>query len=262
MNAVARPTGVAGDRPRRRACSARSSTRARPVTFSELAGLERPRQEHDLAHLAGSRAQRSRPARGERRLPARRRLRPLRASGEHRERSRRRRPAVSRAARRADPRDDQPRRRCTARWSSRSPRSTAITCSAGRTGSGAPSRLHCTALGKVLLAYGAARAARRAPRAHDPEDDHASVADLEAELAEVRRRGYAVADEELEAGLVAVAAPVRRDGRAAIAAISVSGPSTAPRPARAHRSRGRSASPKRTPCRWLLGYRPQREGAA
>ena len=51
-------------------------------------------------------------------------------------------------------------------------------------------------------------------------------ADLDADLADVRRRGYAVAQEELEAGLVAVSAPVRRNDGVVVAAISVSGPLT------------------------------------
>ena len=47
---------------------------------------------------------------------------------------------------------------------------------------------------------------------------------LEAELAGVRRLGYAVNAEELEPGLVSVAAPIyRADGHVA-AALSVSGP--------------------------------------
>jgi DNA-binding IclR family transcriptional regulator len=47
---------------------------------------------------------------------------------------------------------------------------------------------------------------------------------LEAELAGVRRQGYAVNAEELEPGLVSVAAPIyRADGHVA-AAVSVSGP--------------------------------------
>ena len=44
-------------------------------------------------------------------------------------------------------------------------------------------------------------------------------------LAEVRRRGYATAVEELEEGLTAVAAPVRNAEGMAIASISASGPS-------------------------------------
>ena len=71
--------------------------------------------------------------------------------------------------------------------------------------------LHCSALGKVLLAYDAAelppgRLARRTARTLTSRE---AVA---ADLAQVRRRGYAVTYEELEPGLVAVAAPVYRDG--------------------------------------------------
>ncbi len=47
---------------------------------------------------------------------------------------------------------------------------------------------------------------------------------LRAELARVRERGYSVADETLEVGLVAIAAPIfDHDGRA-IAALSIAGP--------------------------------------
>jgi IclR family transcriptional regulator, acetate operon repressor len=90
---------------------------------------------------------------------------------------------------------------------------------------GRPVPLHCAALGKVLLAYGAAqlppgRLERRTPRTIT------SRADLDADLAGVRRRGYAITDEELEPGLVAVAAPVHRDGGTVVAALSVSAPAT------------------------------------
>ena len=85
--------------------------------------------------------------------------------------------------------------------------------------------LHCAAQGKVLLAYGAAelpagRLARRTGNTITSRDA------LRADLAEVRRRGYAVTNEELEPGLVAVAAPVYRDGSTVVAALSVSAPAT------------------------------------
>jgi IclR family transcriptional regulator, acetate operon repressor len=83
--------------------------------------------------------------------------------------------------------------------------------------------LHCSALGKVLLAYGAANMPAEPFEARTARTITTRAA-LTTELAEVRRRGYAVTDEELEPGLVAVAAPVFADGAAAIAAISVSAP--------------------------------------
>ncbi len=85
--------------------------------------------------------------------------------------------------------------------------------------------LHCAALGKVLLAYGAGelpsgRLEHRAARTIT------SRAALQADLAVVRRRGYAVTDEELEPGLIAVAAPVHSSAGAVVAALSVSGPAS------------------------------------
>jgi DNA-binding IclR family transcriptional regulator len=85
--------------------------------------------------------------------------------------------------------------------------------------------LHCAALGKVLLSYGTAelppgRLAQVAPKTIT------SRAALQADLATVRRRGYAVTNEELEPGLIAVAAPVFRDGAVLVAAMSVSGPAS------------------------------------
>jgi DNA-binding IclR family transcriptional regulator len=80
---------------------------------------------------------------------------------------------------------------------------------------------HCAANGKVLLAFGAGRfpdgeLERLAP--HTVVDRSA----LEAELDEVRRRGYATAVDELEPGLSAVSAPI--DDGETVAALSVSGP--------------------------------------
>jgi IclR family transcriptional regulator, acetate operon repressor len=95
---------------------------------------------------------------------------------------------------------------------------------------GRPVPLHCTALGKVLLAYGAA--SLPAGRLERPtERTITSRTELRADLAAVRAEGYAITDSELEPGLVAVAAPVRRDGGAVIAALSVSGPATRLTPA-------------------------------
>jgi DNA-binding IclR family transcriptional regulator len=85
--------------------------------------------------------------------------------------------------------------------------------------------LHCTAIGKVLLAFGAAELQ---PGRLDRRTEYTitSRAALETELERVRQRGYAVTDGELEPGLVALAAPVYRDGGALVAALSVSGPGT------------------------------------
>jgi DNA-binding IclR family transcriptional regulator len=83
--------------------------------------------------------------------------------------------------------------------------------------------LHCSAPGKVLLAYGAAQLP---PGKLEPRTDKTvtSEAALRAELAAVRARGYAVTDEELEPGLIAVATPIRGYDGAVVAALSVSAP--------------------------------------
>jgi IclR family acetate operon transcriptional repressor len=85
--------------------------------------------------------------------------------------------------------------------------------------------LHCSALGKVLLAYGAAqlppgRLERRTDKSITTE------AALRADLGTVRARGYAVTEEELEPGLIAVAAPIRGFDGTVVAALSVSAPTT------------------------------------
>jgi DNA-binding IclR family transcriptional regulator len=51
-----------------------------------------------------------------------------------------------------------------------------------------------------------------------------SRARLRRELAEVRDQGYAVAVDELEVGLTAIAAPIRNAHGDVIASLSVSGP--------------------------------------
>ena len=85
--------------------------------------------------------------------------------------------------------------------------------------------LHCSALGKALLAFGAAPLPAGPLEARTPRTITNRGA-LEAELTAVRKRGYAVTDEELESGLVAVAAPVFAGALSAIAAISVSAPAS------------------------------------
>jgi IclR family KDG regulon transcriptional repressor len=93
---------------------------------------------------------------------------------------------------------------------------------------------YCTAAGRALLADHDAAALRAllqgvefAPRGPNTAR---SLDELAARVREAAERGFAVADEELEPGLVAVAAPVRRfDGRV-IAALNVSGPAFRFRP--------------------------------
>ena len=92
---------------------------------------------------------------------------------------------------------------------------------------------HCTANGKVLVAWLpepdrelllAAPLERRTERSiTDPQR-------MRAQLAEITSRGYAQTVEELEQGLNAVAAPVRRADGQVTAAVSVAGPAFRMRP--------------------------------
>jgi IclR family acetate operon transcriptional repressor len=88
---------------------------------------------------------------------------------------------------------------------------------------------HAVANGKVLLAYGALPPPGALER-YTARTITSSAA-LAAELATVRRDGYAKAVAELEEGLAAVAAPVFDPAGTCVAALSISGPEFRMRPA-------------------------------
>jgi DNA-binding IclR family transcriptional regulator len=92
---------------------------------------------------------------------------------------------------------------------------------------GGKSPVHCTSLGKAILA-------------HLPEDEINLIirkdglkpytantitrrAELMAELAQIRERGFAIDDQELEIGLKCVAAPVRDQSGGVVGALSIAG---------------------------------------
>jgi DNA-binding IclR family transcriptional regulator len=86
--------------------------------------------------------------------------------------------------------------------------------------------LHATSNGKVLLTgLSADELDKRLPRLPSyTSETVTSKARLRRELAEVREQGYAVAVDELEVGLTAIAAPIRNAHGDVIASLSVSGP--------------------------------------
>jgi len=100
---------------------------------------------------------------------------------------------------------------------------------------GRRSPLHCTALGKVLLAdqpestlreFLNARLERYAPRTITTSRA------LRAALQEVREKGYAFDDEEFEEGLRCLAAPARDYKGAVVASLGIAGPAARFEPAR------------------------------
>ena len=87
--------------------------------------------------------------------------------------------------------------------------------------------VHCTAEGKILIAFQppqvidrimAAPHERRTPRTLTDPDA------LREELAKVRARGYAIDEEEYAPGVRSIAAPVRDDTGSSVAAVGVTGP--------------------------------------
>jgi IclR family acetate operon transcriptional repressor len=118
---------------------------------------------------------------------------------------------------------------------------------------------HCSALGKVFLAYSAI-ALPSGPLERRTEHTITTRAALEKDLALVVRNEYAVAREELEPGLVAIAAPIRTRDGSVIASISVSGPTT--RLNEQIDQIGKMLAAETRALSGLLGFAARREGAA
>jgi IclR family transcriptional regulator, acetate operon repressor len=119
--------------------------------------------------------------------------------------------------------------------------------------------LHASALGKIFLAAGVAPIpdTLEAPTPATIVDPAA----LQRELAAVRQRSYATSVEELEPGLLAVAAGVRERSGTVIAALAISGPSI-----RLHERNldrlGTLLVVEADALSARLGYRQREEGAA
>lgn len=87
---------------------------------------------------------------------------------------------------------------------------------------GTLSPLHCTALGKVMLAFGNARFPDEfKPFTHRTVTDRST---LEAQLTQTSLRGYAIDDEEYNYGVRCVASPVYDHRGTLVGAIGISGP--------------------------------------
>jgi DNA-binding IclR family transcriptional regulator len=87
--------------------------------------------------------------------------------------------------------------------------------------------VHCTASGKVILAFGPEAVRKRLlgrPLERSTGHTITDPAELEAQLEAARGDGFARTYEELELGLDAIAAPVYGAGGEVVAAVDVSGP--------------------------------------
>ena len=93
---------------------------------------------------------------------------------------------------------------------------------------GASNPVHCTSVGKAMLAFLPPERAAEFCAGSVSSGSPAAPLHMEAlraELEKTHRRGYAVDDEELEEGLRCIAVPVLDAQRLPVAAVSVSGPS-------------------------------------
>jgi DNA-binding IclR family transcriptional regulator len=94
---------------------------------------------------------------------------------------------------------------------------------------GASNPVHCTSVGKAILAFlPEDRAADVVKRTRFERFTSRTIANAEAlrtEMEKTRRRGYAVDDEEFEEGLRCIAVPLLDAQRLPVGAVSISGPS-------------------------------------
>ncbi|MGI8700123.1 MAG: IclR family transcriptional regulator [Nocardioidaceae bacterium] len=118
---------------------------------------------------------------------------------------------------------------------------------------------HCSALGKVLYAWGGLDLPTE-PLKRLTHNTITRPAELGRQLAQIRKQGYAVVRGELEIGLDAVAAPVYNLSGELTAAIGVSGPAdriSSELPVLAELIKGQARALSA-----LLGHQPRKEGAA
>jgi DNA-binding IclR family transcriptional regulator len=94
---------------------------------------------------------------------------------------------------------------------------------------GASNPVHCTSVGKAMLAFlPEEKASDIVKRTRFERFTHRTISTpeaLRAEMEKTRRRGYAVDDEEFEEGLRCIAVPLLDGQRLPVAAVSISGPS-------------------------------------
>jgi DNA-binding IclR family transcriptional regulator len=94
---------------------------------------------------------------------------------------------------------------------------------------GASNPVHCTSVGKAMLAFlpedRANEVIKKTRFERFTTRTIATAEALRAEMEKTKRRGYAVDDEEFEEGLRCIAVPLLDAQRLPVAAVSISGPS-------------------------------------
>ena len=87
--------------------------------------------------------------------------------------------------------------------------------------------VHCTSVGKAIMAFQPAEVIERIIQSGLKSFTDKTITNarkLQAELAQIRKRGYAVDDGEHQPGLRCIGAPIRDNTQRVIAGISISGP--------------------------------------
>ncbi len=130
-------------------------------------------------------------------------------------------------------------------------------CTHSRPGSSVP--MHCTALGKAILAFLPSTRTRAILHTHGmprytPRTTVSAVA-MERELSTIRRLGYSVDDVEFEPGVRCVGAPILDHRGQPVAAISVSAPASRMSRSRA-RLTGAALRPAVQEVSQAMGWRP------
>jgi DNA-binding IclR family transcriptional regulator len=101
-------------------------------------------------------------------------------------------------------------------------------CMSSKIGTSNP--VHCTAMGKAMLAFQSVETIEQTiAKMHFARYTGKTLCSRETllkYLERVRRRGYAIDDEEIELGVRCIGAPIFSEDRRVVAAVSVSGPTS------------------------------------
>lgn len=124
--------------------------------------------------------------------------------------------------------------------------------------------VHCTSVGKAILAYQPEETLRRVLAAGLQRYTDTTIIDeaaLRVALSEIRNRGYAVDEGEHQPGIRCIGAPIRDQSGRVFAAVSVSGPSWRI-PAGEVASLSKIVVHNANAIAACLGYRPEESGAS
>ncbi len=89
--------------------------------------------------------------------------------------------------------------------------------------------MHCTGVGKCILAFMDSESRKKALKGKLEKYTENTITDkvkMKEEITKIQKNGYSIDNEEIEVGLICIAAPIFNFRHRLIGAISISGPST------------------------------------